>query len=169
MAEDHGRDVAVVQMLFRFVVKQAFGETTACGHGDRRQLNGAGIIAHRVDARHVGVLEFINDDVPFIVGFNARCRQIEVVGRRFAANRPDQAVNGLAAAIFQLQRQAAVGILHHRFRDRIGMQLRPSAFITSTRVSTISGSKLRSGACLRTNRWVSAPRPLITPASSTAI
>ena len=110
-------------MLFRLVVKQAFGQTTACGHGDRRQLDGAGIIAHRVDARHVGVLELINDDVAFIVGFNARCRQVEVIGRRFAANRPNQAIYGLAAAIFQRQSQAAVGILDYRLRNCVRVQL----------------------------------------------
>ncbi|MNJ01948.1 hypothetical protein D3C73_1617350 [compost metagenome] len=48
-------------------------------------------------------------------------------------------------------------------------RLGPSVFITSTRVSTIIGSKLRSGACLRTNRCVSAPSAFITPAISTAI
>jgi glutathione reductase (NADPH) len=33
--------IVVVQMLFRLVVKQAFGEATACGHGHRGQFDGA--------------------------------------------------------------------------------------------------------------------------------
>ena len=44
--------------------------------------------------------ELINDNIAFIVGFHAGCREVEVVGSRFAANRPNQAIHGLAAPIF---------------------------------------------------------------------
>ncbi|CSI56504.1 Uncharacterised protein [Vibrio cholerae] len=45
----------------------------------------------------------------------------------------------------------------------------PSLFITSTKVSMIMGSKLRSGDSLRQNRWVSVPSAFSTPAISTAM
>ena len=45
----------------------------------------------------------------------------------------------------------------------------PSSLITFTKVSTISLSKVLKGRSRRTNKWVSTPNPLNTPASSTAI
>ncbi|XPE42288.1 hypothetical protein ACNKHK_22640 [Shigella flexneri] len=51
MAEDHGRDVAVVQMFVRFVVKQTLRAATARGNGNRRQLNGTGVIADGINPR----------------------------------------------------------------------------------------------------------------------
>ncbi len=109
-------------MFVRLVVKQTLGKTTPRRHGNRRQLYGAGVITDGINARYAGVLEFINDNVAFFIGFHPGCGQVEVVGGRFTANRPDQAVNGLAAAIFQLQRQATVRIFHHRFWHGVGVQ-----------------------------------------------
>ena len=111
-------------MFVRLVVKQTLGETAAGGNGDRSQLDGTGIIADGVNTRNVGILEFIDDDIAFIVGYHSGSGEIEVIGCRFATDRPNQAVHGLAAAIFQLQGQAAVGVLHYRFRNGMGMQLR---------------------------------------------
>ena len=45
----------------------------------------------------------------------------------------------------------------------------PSFSITSTKVLTISRSNVLSGRSRRTNKCVSTPNPLNTPASSTAI
>ena len=109
-------------MLVRLVVEQALGETTARRNGDRRQLNRAGVIADRINARYAGVLEFIDDDIAFFVGFYAGHAQVEIIVRRFTANRPDQAIDGLAAAIFQLKRQATVRVFHHRFWHGVGVQ-----------------------------------------------
>lgn len=123
MVEDYGWDVVVVQMFFWFVVKQVFGEMMVCGYGDWCQFNGVGIIVYCVDVWYVGVLEFINDDVFFIVGFNVCCCQIEVVGCWFVVNCLDQVVNGLVVVIFQFQCQVVVGIFYYCFWDCIGMQL----------------------------------------------
>ncbi|VEB90858.1 Uncharacterised protein [Citrobacter koseri] len=111
-------------MLVRLVVEQTFGETTTRRHGDWRQLNRSGVIAHRINTFHAGILEFIDDDVPFFVGFHAGGGKVNVVGCRFAANRPNQAIHRFAATVFQLQGQAAVGVFHHRFRDRVGVKRR---------------------------------------------
>ncbi len=109
-------------MFVRLVVKQTLGKTTPRRHGNRGQFNRTGVIAHGINARYAGVLELINDDVAFFIGFHPGCGQVEVVGGRFTANRPDQAINGLATAIFQLKRQATVRIFHHRFWYGVGVQ-----------------------------------------------
>ena len=124
MAEDHGRDIAVVQMFVRFVVKQTLRQTTASGDRDRRQLNGAGVIADGINSRHAGVLIFINDDVAFFVGFHASNCQVEVIGGWFTTNCPNQAIYRFATTIFQLQGQAAVSVFNDRFRNRVSMQSR---------------------------------------------
>ena len=125
MAEDHGRDIAVIQMLFRLVVEQAFGQATARGYRDRRQLHRPGVITHGIDPRHVGVLEFIHHDIAFVVGFYASGCEVEIIGLRLTTNGPDQAIHGLTPAIFQLKRQAAVRIFHYRLRNGVSVQLRP--------------------------------------------
>ncbi len=124
MAEDHGRDVAVVQMLVRLVVKQTLGQAAARGNGNRRQLNGPGVIADGINTRHAGVLEFINDDVAFFVGFHASNRQVEVVGGRFTTDRPNQAIYRFATTIFQLQGQATISVFNDCFWYRVSMQSR---------------------------------------------
>ncbi len=132
-------------------------KTATGGGGDFSVLHCAGVIANGVNAFYVRVLPFINDDVTFSLVFTpAATRLILSIGVRFATNSPDQAINGFTAAIFQFQSQTAVGVFHYRFRHGGGMRLRALAFITSTSVSLIIGSK-RSGACLRTNRCVFAP------------
>ncbi len=124
VAEDHGRDVAVVQMFVRFVVKQTLGQATARGNGNRRQFNGTGVVADGINTRHAGVLEFINDDVAFFIGFHAGNSQIEVVRFWLTTNRPNQAVYRFATTIFQLQGQAAVSVFNNRFWNRVSMQSR---------------------------------------------
>ena len=111
-------------MLVRLVVKQTLGQATARGNGNRRQLNGTGIVADGINTRHAGVLEFINDDVAFFVGFHAGNSQIEVVRFWLTTNRPNQAVYRFATTIFQLQGQAAVSVFNNRFWNRVSMQSR---------------------------------------------
>ncbi len=122
VAENHGRDIAVIQMLIRLVVKQTLGQATACSDGNWRQLNGTGVIADGINSRNTGVLVFIHDDVAFFVGFHASNRQVEVVGGRFTTDRPNQAIYCFATTIFQLQSQAAVSVFNNRFRDCVRMQ-----------------------------------------------
>ena len=122
VAEDHGRDVVVVQMLVRLVVEQTLGQTTARSNGNRRQLNGTGVIANGINPRYAGVLEFINDDVAFFVGFHASNGQVKVIGGWFTTDRPNQAIHRFATAIFQLQSQTAVGVFNDRLRNRMSMQ-----------------------------------------------
>ena len=124
MAEDHGRNVAVIQMLIRLVIKQAFRETATRGNCYRCQFHCPRVIAHRVDTFNVGILIFIDDDIPFFVSFNASGFQVDVVIGRLATNRPNQAIHRFTAAIFQLQRQATISIFHYCFRDGVGVQLR---------------------------------------------
>ena len=124
MAEDHGRDIAVVQMFVRFVVKQTLRQATARGNSNRRQLNGTGVIADGINSRHAGVLIFINDDVAFFVGFHASRCQVEVISGWFTTNCPNQAIYRFATTIFQLQGQAAVSVFNDRFRNRVSMQSR---------------------------------------------
>ncbi|MNS52580.1 hypothetical protein D3C72_852990 [compost metagenome] len=112
-------------MLIRLVVEQTLGQATASGDGNRRQLDRTGVITNRINSWNTGVLELIDNDVAFVVGFHAGHGQVEIVIRRFTANRPDQAVDGLAAAIFQRQRQAAVGVFHHRFWHGVDVQFWP--------------------------------------------
>lgn len=52
MAEDHGRDIAVVEPS-GLLLNRRSDRTIGPGHGDRRRLDGVSIIAHRVDARYV--------------------------------------------------------------------------------------------------------------------
>lgn len=69
-------------------------------------------------------------------------------------NGLNQRVNGKLLFILQRQRQDAVRVFRHRSRHRAGMWRWPFSCILSTNVSTMSRSKLRRGACLRTKRWV---------------
>ena len=124
MAEDHGRNVAVIQMLIRLVIKQAFREAATRCNCHRCQFYCTRVIAHRVNTFNVGVLIFIDDDIAFFVSFNASGFQVDVVIGRLATNRPNQAIHRFTATIFQLQRQATIGIFHYRFRDGVGVQLR---------------------------------------------
>ncbi len=101
------------------------------------------------------------------IGFHARCRQINIVGRRFRDQWPRSG-----------NQRFHCGGQSSSSRVRL-----PSAFFTtafgtawyavagrrrsshSTSVSLIIGSKARAAACLRTNRCVFRPSALITPAN----
>ena len=84
VAEDHGRDVVVVQMLVRFVVKQTLGKATARGNGNRRQLNGTGIVADGIKYPARWCSGIYQRRCSLFVGFHAGNSQIEVV--RFLAH-----------------------------------------------------------------------------------
>lgn len=125
VAEHHGRYQIVVEVLVRLVVKQPFGETTARRDGHRGELDATGVVTHRIDVGDGGVLELVGRDEALLVQRDACGSQIEVVGSRYAADGPDQAVDGEVAAIFQLQGQAVVSVLEHGSGNGVGVQLGP--------------------------------------------
>lgn len=80
MVKDYGWDVVVVQMFVWFVVKQVFGEMVIGGDGDWCQFYCVSIVVNGVNVFNVGILEFIDNDVIFFIGFYVCCCQINIVG-----------------------------------------------------------------------------------------
>lgn len=124
MVEDYGRNVVVIQMFIRFVIKQAFRETAIRCNCYRCQFYCIRVIVYRVNIFNIGVLIFIDDDIVFFVSFNVSGFQVDVVIGRFAINRLNQVIYRFIAIIFQFQRQVIIGIFYYRFRDGVGVQLR---------------------------------------------
>lgn len=155
-------------MLIRLVIKQAFRD------GDLLQLPPESVPLHPCYRPPRKYLQRWCFDIYrrrySLFRFNSSGFQADVAIGRLATNRPNQAIHRFTATIFQLQRQAAVGIFHHRFRDGVGMQLwacPPSLRPAFQRSSGRSCAAAR--CCCRTQTWhvFRTERPLITPASST--
>lgn len=85
MAEDHGRNVAVIQMLIRLVIKQAFRETATRCNCYRCQFYCTRVIADRVNTFNVGVLIFIDDDIAFSLVFTPAASRLML---SLAGSRP---------------------------------------------------------------------------------
>ena len=68
MAEYHRGDVVEVQFRFGLSAEEAIGETPPSGDGDRSKRGGRGNIADRMDAVHLGVLPFIDQDEMVAIG-----------------------------------------------------------------------------------------------------
>ena len=125
VAEHHGRYQIVVEVLVRLVVEQPLGEATARRDGHRGKLDATRVVTHCIDVGDGGVLELVGRDKALLVQRDACGSQIEVVGSRYPADGPDQAVDGEVATIFQLQGQAVVSVLEHGFGNGVGVQLGP--------------------------------------------
>ena len=68
-------------------------------------------------------MEFIDYDLAKLGRFHARHLQIDIVRRRRATNRPNQAVYGIKSTICGTQSQATVVIFNNFSEHGVGMQL----------------------------------------------
>ncbi len=148
MAEDHGRNVAVSRCSSGLLLNR---------RSERRrpaELLPVSVLLHPCYRRprkylNVGVLIFIDDDIAFFVGFYTAASRLmlSLAGSRPIAQirHPPFHCDHLPAPASGYHRH-----FHYRFRDGVGMQLWAFGVHHLTSVSEIIGSKLRSGACLRT-------------------
>ena len=97
-------------MLIRFVVKQTLGQTPPRRHRHRRERSRTGVVAHGVDAGHIGVLVGIHRDKTMFVHRHTGGLKLELIGGGGAAGGPDDTIGAVAAAVGQHQREAAVGL-----------------------------------------------------------
>ncbi len=153
MAEDHGRNVAVIQCSSGLLLNR---------RSERRRPAATAPVSvplhpcYRPPRKYLQrcVLIFIDDDIAFFVGFNASGSRLML---SLAGSRP---IAQIRQSTFHCDHLPAPASGYHRhfslrFRDGVGVQLWAFGVHHFDQVSEIIGSKLRSGACLRTNRWFS--------------
>ncbi len=157
MAEDHGRNVAVIQMLIRLVLNRrserrrpaatatGVSSTHPCYRPPRKYLQ-------------YWCFDIYHDDIAFFVSFNASGFQVDVV---LAGSRP---IAQIRQSTVSLRPSPAPASGYHRhFSLPLSgwrcVQLRAFGVHHFDQRFGNHRSKLRSGACLRTNRCVFAPRP----------
>ena len=107
--EDGGRDEVQIGHPGLFA-EGGVGKGMALADGHRGQRHGAGDIAHRVDARHIGAREPVDDDLALFAGFHAHVLQAEVARGRTAAGGDQHLVHVECAVIVQGDADAAVGL-----------------------------------------------------------
>ncbi len=157
MAEDHGRNVAVIQMLIRLVINRrserrrpaatatGVSSTDPCYRPPRKYLQ-------------CWCFDIYRDDIAFFVGFNASGFEVDVV---MAGSRP---IAQIRQSTVSLRPSSAPASGYHRhFSLPLSgwrwVQLRAFGVHHFNQRFRDHRVKLRSGACLRTNRCVFAPRP----------
>ncbi len=152
MAEDHGRNVAVIQMLIGLLLNR---------RSERRRpaatATGAAPLhpCYRPPRKYLQYwcFIFIDDDIAFFVSFNASGFQVML---SLAGSRPIAQIRQSTVSRDHLPAPASG--YHRHFSlplsDGVGVQLRAFGVHHFDQRFGIIGSKLRSGACLRTNRCV---------------
>ncbi len=149
MAEDHGRNVAVIRCSSGLLLNR---------RSERRRPAATPPVSvplhpcYRPPRKYLqlGVLIFIDDDIAFFVGFYTSASRLML---SLAGSRPIAQIRQSPFHCDHLPAPASGCRRHfsHRFRDGVGVQLRAFGVHHFDSVSEIIGSKLRSGACLRTN------------------
>ncbi len=155
MAEDHGRNVAVIQMLIRLLLNR---------RSERRRpaATATGVSSlhpcYRPPRKYLQrwCFDIFDDDIAFFVGFNASGFQVDV---SLAGSRPIAQSRQSTVSLRPLPAPASG--YHRHFSlplsGWLGVQLRAFGVHHFNQRFRDHGSKLRSGACLRTNRCVFAP------------
>ena len=115
VGEHHRRDVFVIQMRLRLVVKEARGKTASGGDSDRRQLCRTGDVADGVNAGNVGVLPGIDRNFAVVARGDACGGEVEGGGVGAPSERLEEEVGGECFAV--IERDDAVRAVRGNVRD----------------------------------------------------